>query len=455
MLMLFDRLKGAGWTFCPTDVLMPVILLCAASLLNLLSVCTVCAEVPEVKPEMKIRSIPKGMQLYFATTRLNEGSRSSPQYGGSRHLDLGNGSLEFGTAALRTPKGLIEPARAKTGIQYRDLLKVDSELWHKASINFIGCFDEEDLLKKVRNFQGKVCIYIHGYDKPFNEALQDASMLFADYLQYEDSSHLMPVLFSWPSVGGRSKYPVDEANVEWSKKPFDLFMDHLIKELGPNASLEVVGHSMGNRLVVPYLTEDHAGIKKPFVDNLFLCAADLDFHSVESQKGKIEESVSKLVYVTVSDKDRPLIMSQYMHGQPRMGRPVDPPGSLLSDPAATPATGKPTTGDFFVQLGLEAAEFWFGPSCTDTPDVVAWLSKNPSLDQEFGPRTRLLDVTDLALHTLGHGVPWSVVSSIMAGSVEFPQLHGRPVHKRPDRAYLQECGGTPRVLYRYTRLDPL
>jgi esterase/lipase superfamily enzyme len=409
--------------------------------------------------------VPRGVQIYFATTRLNEGSRTSPQYAGARHLDLGSGSLEFGTAALLAPRNLVGPNQAGSGIQYRDLLKQDTDLWHNARVNFMGCFEEKDLLEKVSKCSGKVCVYVHGYDKPFEEALQDATMLFADYMQLKDDKHqFVPILFSWPSAGGRSKYSVDEANLEWSKKSFDLFMDRIVSSMNPDGSLEVIGHSMGNQLLVPYLTQEQADRKYPFINNLFLCSADLDFHAVEAARDRIEKCVAERVYISVSDKDRPLIMSQYMHGQPRLGRPVDPPGAQTGDsslpsasasvpPAAVP--NKLSSGDFWLQLGLEAAEFWFGPSSTDTPEVLAWLAQNPSLDQEFGEKSRLLDVSDLCLHNMGHGVPWSIVSAIMAGYQDFPQLKACAVHKRPDRTYLGQCGGKPRVLYRYLRLQPL
>ena len=209
---------------------------------------------------------------------------------------------------------------------------------------------------------------------------------------------------------------------------------------------------MGNQLIFSYLTQDISESREPFINNLFLCAADLDFHTVEACKDKIEEKVSKLVYVTVSDRDRPLIMSQYMHGEPRLGHPIDLPGAPPND---TNTPGKSSSADFWLHVGLEAAEFWFGPTTTDTTEVLAWLAQNPSLDQEFGKKTRLLDVTDLSLHTMGHGVPWSLISAIMAGYLDFPQLNAHPVHKRPDKTYLNQCGGKPRLLYRYIRLDPL
>ena len=423
-----------------------------ACIFSLLSITGLQGSKVAAEPQQSVR-IPKGVQIYFASSRLNDGSRTEPKYGGSRHLDLGLGSIEYGTAALRTPPQLVNPNQAKSGAEYRDILKNDTDLWKQAKINFIGCFDEDDLLNKVRKCSGKICIYIHGYDKPFEEALQDAAMLATDYLQYTDGEHdFVPILFSWPSIGGRSKYSNDEANIEWSKEPFEDFLDKIIKAKNPDASLDIVAHSMGNRLAFNYFVADHDELKRPYINNLFLCSADVDFHSVELYRERIESAVSGLVYIMTSDKDRPLIMSQLLHGQPRLGRPIDPPASDVQTAVTDP--NKLASSDFWLGLATQAAEIWLGPSNTDTGDVLAWLSQNPNLDQEFGKRCRLLDVSDLAIANMGHAVAWPVVSSIMAGKLDFPLLRGRPVHKRPDKDYLQQCGGKPNVLYRYIRLDP-
>ncbi len=408
--------------------------------------------------------IPKSIQLYFATSRYNAGSRSDPSYNGSRHFDLGFGSLEYGTATLRTPQNLISPNRALSGLQFRDLMKADTDVWRVAKRNFIGCFSEDDLIEKVRKCSGKICIYIHGYDKTFDEALQDTAMLAADYGQFvEEGKSFMPILFSWPSSGERSRYAEDEANVEWSQQLFDHLLDRVIKEKSADCSVDVVAHSMGNRLIFSYLTEEHPELSKPLLNNLFLCSGDVDFHAVEAAREKIENAVSGMVYIFVSDRDRPLIMSQYMHGSPRLGRPMDPPSSTPQQNSSTAKTSdnKPTSltdkfmnGDFWKQLSLDAAELLMAPSFTDTPDVATWLNKNPQLDREFGTKSRLLDVSELSIANMGHALAWPIVSSIMAGYLDFPQLRGRPVHKRPDAKFLDQCGGKPIFLYRYIRFEP-
>lgn len=395
--------------------------------------------------------LPKGLEFHFATTRLNEGSRTSPNFGGSRHIDLGSGSLEYGVAALKTPAKLVVPSQTKSGSEYRIAVQNGQNLWGTTPVNFLACFEEEDFFEKVRKCKGRICVYIHGYDITFDGALRDAAMLFYDSLQYENKDFL-PVLFTWPSAGNTSKYSVDQANLDWSRAAFEKFFDRIIKEKSPETKLDVVAHSMGNSLVSVYLQRKQEKV----LDNLFMCSADIDFRQAESVKERLEQTVKGMVYIFVSDKDRPLIMSQVMHGEPRLGRPVDPPGKTVSknQNAKQNLASKLKTSDFWLQLTLDAAEVWLGPNQTDTKEVLAWLSKNPALSREFGEKSRFIDVSDLALATMGHGLVFPVVAAMMTGKTELPQLKGRVVHKMPDSTYLKQCGGSPRVLYRFLRLDP-
>ncbi len=416
--------------------------------------------------------IPRNIQVYFASSRLNEGSRSSPSYGGRRHLDLGSGSMEYGTATLKTPLGLLSCRQATNGAQFREMMRVESELWHAAQLNFIGCFTRDDLLEKVRNARNKICIYIHGYDKTFLESLQDIAILSADFAQYtEDKEDFLPIVFSWPSAGDKKKYSEDEASLEWSKKGFCDLLDSIIAEKSESAELEIVGHSMGNRLLVSYLQQRQktgAGKKENTespINNIYMCSADVDFHKFEELRPIIESQVKNHVYIFVSDRDRPLIMSQYMHGAPRLGRPIDPPGAEPTGTEAKnvqdvqankdePNKSKFTSGEFWSKLFLDAAEVWLGPGSSENPDVLQWLARNPSLSQEFGEKSRLIDLSDLAVANLGHALSSPLISSMIAGKMQLPQLKSRIVHKRPDKEYLNQCGGKPLVLYRYIRLDP-
>lgn len=392
----------------------------------------------------------QSVQIYFATTRLNRGSEKSPAYSGDRHLDFGSGAVEYGTVGLHTPEELKSPASAANGRDYKRLLRKDADIWRKADFTFVSKSSEDDFFKRVRDWPGQICVYIHGYDKPFLESVQDAAMLFADYQQYETSpkKKLLLILFSWPSIGGRTEYGTDEANLEWSSFYFDRLLSRVIQEKSPDSQLDIVAHSMGVRPVVWYLSSKFFAADKPIFGNLFLCAGDADFHSMELKKKLLEDAVSDRVYIFVSDRDKPLILSHLLHQQPRIGRPID-------SPKFTRQRNQIFSSAYLEQLTTDTSDLLSFTDFTESPDVKRWLQENHSLDQEYGKKSRLVDVTDLITKDFGHGAPFSVIASYMAGRQSIPQLKEQVVHKRPDRATLLQTGGKPPYLYRFRRLEPL
>ena len=388
---------------------------------------------------------PATFQLYFATTRLNEGTTRSPRFGPHRHLNTGEGSLDYGIAGIHEPTGLVSPARAKDGREYKRLLRLDADGWRKQKFSFLTTTDADAFFKKVHDWDGPISIYIHGYDKPFEEAVEDAAMLYNEYQEYDPNRTFLPVLFSWPSVGFRTEYGTDEANLEWSTDSFDAFMDRLLQEKSPSSTIDLVAHSMGTRLIYWYLNkarESHG----PLFRNLFLCSADVDFHTAEEKKQLLEDAVTNKVYIFVSDRDKPLILSQYIHSQPRLGRPIDPP-------KFTRQRSQVLTTDYLLQLTTDTGDLLLGNDFTEPTDVRRWVNEKPSLSREFGPKSRFIDVTNLITKDFGHGVAFPVVAALMAGQ-KMPQLKQTTVHKRPDRTTLNMHGGTPKYLYKFLRLEP-
>lgn len=387
---------------------------------------------------------PATFQLYFATTRLNEGTTRSPRFGPHRHLNTGDGSIEYGIAGIHEPTDLVSPARANTGREYKKLLRQDADGWRKQKFSFLTTADAESFFKKIHDWDGPISIYIHGYDKPFEEAVEDAAMLYNEYQEYDPQRKFLPILFSWPSVGFRTEYGTDEANLEWSTDSFDAFLDRLLKEKSDSSTIDLVAHSMGARLIYWYLT--HRESHGPLFRNLFLCSADVDFHTAEEKKKLLEDAVTNKVYIFVSDRDKPLILSQYIHSQPRLGRPIDPP-------KFTRQRSQVLTTDYLLQLTTDTGDLLLGNDFTEPTDVRRWITEKPSLSREFGEKSRFIDVTHLVTKDFGHGVAFPVVAALMAGQ-KMPQLKSTTVHKRPDRTTLLLHGGKPKHLYKFLRLEP-
>jgi esterase/lipase superfamily enzyme len=390
------------------------------------------------------------MQIYFATTRLNTGSDKSPEYSGERHLDMGGGTVEYGIAGLLEPENIKNPSSASNGKQYKKLARQYADEWRKAPFTFVSKTDDEEFFKRLREWTGTICIYVHGYDKPFIQSAEDACMVFSDYQQYVNSPQkkLLPLLFSWPSFGGRTEYGTDEANLEWSGPAFDGFLERVIKEKNPAAQLDIVAHSMGVRLLIWYLSKAYSPSDTPIFRNIFLCSGDIDFHLMEMQKKLLDEAVSDWTFIFVSDRDKAMILSHFFHERPRLGRPVDPPKFT------TAQRNQLFSSVYLEQLAVDTSDLLGGNSYTEPPDVRQWLAENPRLDREFSVKSRFIDVTDLITKDFGHGAPFPIIAAYMAGKGTPAQLKAQVVHKRPDRTTLKQSGGKPKYLYRYLRLEP-
>lgn len=391
----------------------------------------------------------ENLRVYFATTRLNEGSERSPLYLGSRHLDRGAGTTDYGSCFLERPHGLVSLEKAGNGQAYKRIVRGIGQAWDKSRISSPEKCDETVFFSAIRNWNGPICLYIHGYDISFDDALRDIAKLTNEYNNRQDSqaNKILPVLFTWPSLDSPAHYAADEANLEWSERSFHRFLNRMLAEKSPASALDIVAHSMGNRLVFWYCAKEAKPDKPPTIRRLFLASADLDYHASEECKDDIQNAVSQMAYIFVSDKDGPLLLSEYLHKQPRLGRPIDPP--LIKPDRIDGAL----TANSFLQLTMDTAGIWLKNALNDPPEVTKWLSINPAIDQDFGSKAKLIDVTDIINDEMGHGLPWSIIAGLMQDPPSLKPFSYFVTHKRPDRAILEQNNGMPPILYKFNKID--
>jgi len=396
------------------------------------------------------------VNVLFATTRLNEGNSNQPRLGNQRHLDLGNGSLIFGVCNLQRPSTITNSLDAGHLMSYQSIFTSNYTAWQSTPTTAINLFTESDFYNQVSNFQGTVCVFIHGFDKPFESAIRDGAQLSDEFYRRTGghSGPFLPIVFSWPSQGSKAQYSADEATVEWSREAFITFMNRLILAMNPQATLNVVAHSMGNRLVVTSPERLLMTDGNPRITNILLCSPDVDMQTFEYQKSKVENLAAGMVYVFVCDRDGALITSQTLHLQPRLGRPIDLPQNespaLANVSSNLPAEGfinKFLSGVMNINSAIRGEDH-----VNDTLDVQQWLAGNPALERELGPKTRFIDVTDLNTGDVGHRLAIPVVAGLMLKEPDFSPFHISVVHKRPDCLTLLEMGRTPLWLYRYYKL---
>lgn len=156
-------------------------------------------------------------------------------------------------------------------------------------------------------------IFIHGYNNSFESSALRTAQLFYD-LKYKG----IPIMYSWPSTGKAIGYFKDGNNIEKSSALFQTFIQD-IAENNPDKKLNLIAHSMGNRLLVETinnLQKTHPNIK---FENIIMAAPDVgrnDFRN--NYDDQIIESAHK-INLYCSKKDKALNLSKFLNFQRRLG----------------------------------------------------------------------------------------------------------------------------------------
>jgi len=429
--------------------------------------------------------------VFYATTRQNDSPSGRPLYGASRHLDigLGQGSTEYGVATFLKPDGRIPTiANSPTWQQLRDEMAKRDSYWTAAKVGQLNRLSDSDFFNRIKNFHGLICIYIHGYDMTFEESAREMAELADEYERRAPGQEILPILFSWPSTGNKADYTGDEASLEWSEAPFRDFINRLAREKSYDTSIDLVAHSMGSRLAFWYaMAQSQAPSSSgsaPF-RNVILSCADIDYHTAEQRKGDLQKCTEKYVFVLTNDNDGPLLTSQALHAQTRLGRPADggiairqiattgnlnasksadllnTVNSLFSANSNSSSDNKDSKGSlakfalntFLQKKNAGNTNSAAAGQITESADISAWLARNPALSRDYGPKAQLIDDTGLVTVNMGHRIAWPLLTGLMLSQPTLAPFAASIVHKRPDALLLRQMGDSPTYLYRYNKID--
>ena len=171
-----------------------------------------------------------------------------------------------------------------------------------------------DRLRRTLPADGRVLVYIHGYNTSF-AAAGDRTASIRELFGG-------PVIaFSWPSQAKVSRYTWDEENALWTQPYFDDLIAMLLAEPRVHEII-LVAHSMGNRVALRTLMEMerlHPADTALKIRNLILAAPDIDRAIFERDYRDVLVRGHRRTTVYVSRVDRPLRASWTVHGYGRVG----------------------------------------------------------------------------------------------------------------------------------------
>jgi esterase/lipase superfamily enzyme len=197
----------------------------------------------------------------------------------------------------------------------------------------------------------RVLLFVHGYNQTFQTALMRSAQLATD-TQWS----CVNAAFSWSSEGKYDRYAAD---IERSGYAVPVLIDVLRALAATGLEVNVVAHSMGNRLTMTALASLCAHHAAHLVNQLLLVAPDVSAEHDNDDFGHLLEHSASCVHRTTvyaSENDLLLITSEGVHGGvPRAGRVpdkdlqyVEGPYGLTDVIDASGAPGDPFGHGYFV-----------------------------------------------------------------------------------------------------------
>lgn len=162
----------------------------------------------------------------------------------------------------------------------------------------------------------EIFVFIHGYNVNFEDALRRTGQLAFD-LQLEGPA----VLFSWPSQAGVAPYTVDENYADLATDHFQSVLQDLANETGA-ATVHVLAHSMGNRVLaetLARLADQKAAWLPRKLGEIVMAAPDVDRDKFRVRYHPLLKDAGRRLTLYASAKDRALLASRFVHGNPRAG----------------------------------------------------------------------------------------------------------------------------------------
>ncbi len=293
--------------------------------------------------------------LYFATTRNLKGKDAASANSFNPVSGFGNrfaDALTYGRAEVSLPnlaskeypegrkRGVVEhaedapPATAKQTEKYVTLTTITKAKTQTAFFN--------ELSDAVGDNSDSVLLFIHGFNVDFDSAVIRTAQLAVDLTfnaEKPDETKLyefgQPVLFSWPNGGVPFTYIDDRRLAKKSAEHLSRFLDGLTEKSNAQ-SINIIVHSMGNRVLVEALKEFVKQYSEDASDEIefkiIQAAADVDQDVYDKAMTEIAQSNFKAEYtIYASSEDTPLrtsrivnaITSLFQRTKGRLGEIID------------------------------------------------------------------------------------------------------------------------------------
>jgi esterase/lipase superfamily enzyme len=166
---------------------------------------------------------------------------------------------------------------------------------------------------------GETMLFVHGYNMTHGEAVYQLTQLVHDFEVPSPA-----VLFSWPSAGKAVGYVYDRDSVLLARDALEELIVALTR--GSNRKLVIVGHSMGNLLIMETLRQieitGSVDIARQ-IDGVIMISPDIDGELFQAQARRLRTLPDPFLIIAAS-QDRALRVSAFLTGRlTRLGSSTD------------------------------------------------------------------------------------------------------------------------------------
>ncbi|UWR60260.1 alpha/beta hydrolase [Phaeobacter inhibens] len=326
--------------------------------------------------QIKVADQRQGVEKDHHRTRKNcydvfYGTNRNAVYERGALVDFGGSSsseLSYGVCEVIVPEG-HKIGSIGSPLWRRLFNKNDDRLAirYNIALNQTLFFEHLRAAAEKMRVREKPTIFVHGYNNSFEDAVLRAAQIGYDLGLGQGIG-----LFSWPSKGQFLKYSADEASVDASKYHLADFLEQFVGNI-EEGSVNVIAHSMGCRCLLGAFEVLADGRKRVLksVNQVILAAADVDT-AIMPRQGLHATKYSTRTTSYVSDKDKALTVSGWLHNFPRVG--ITPPTYVMSGM------------DTVVVNDLDLGNFshgYVGTSRSTLNDIFSLLKRNDPPERRY------------------------------------------------------------------------
>jgi esterase/lipase superfamily enzyme len=274
--------------------------------------CSASTQAPPISTLIQQEQPVTAVDVLYGTNRLKTGEAGPNNVYGQELGELQYGVCQVTIPANHAPGEIERP-------HWYTFEFVEDPQKHVTirRLTRLSADDFTDLLQQSSEEMNSddILIFIHGFSNTFDEAVRRAGQI-----SYDLGFPGITMAYSWPSQGefSISNYDKDE---EYVKKSIPFLKKFLLSivEKAPGKKINIIAHSMGNRLVTNTIAEIERNSQHVIFNQIILAAPDVDAKVFKEEIFPKMRGKANNITLYASSDDKALLASRLLHDNSRLG----------------------------------------------------------------------------------------------------------------------------------------